>query len=78
MRNQIDGLLAYSRVGTGPDNFAPTDCETVLDRVIRDLGAVVAETGAQITHDPLPTVIGRRHAARPAPGKPDCERDQVP
>jgi light-regulated signal transduction histidine kinase (bacteriophytochrome) len=56
MRNQIDGLLAYSRVGSGPEQFEPTDLEVVLDRAVGDLGHVVAETGARITHDPLPTV----------------------
>jgi len=56
MRNQIDGLLAYSRVGTGPASFEPVDCETLLDRAVKDLARVVTETGAKITHNRLPTV----------------------
>jgi PAS domain S-box-containing protein len=56
MQALIRDLLAYSRVGTRGDQFEPTDCESVLRDVLDDLHAAVVETGAVVTHDPLPVV----------------------
>ena len=56
MQALIRDLLAYSRVGTRGEHFEPTDCESVLRDVLDDLQAAVAETGAVVTHDPLPIV----------------------
>jgi len=56
MQALIRDLLAYSRVGTRGDHFEPTDCEGVLRDVLDNLQAAVAETGAMVTHDPLPVV----------------------
>jgi PAS domain S-box-containing protein len=56
MQALIRDLLAYSRVGTRGDPFEPTDCEVVLRDVLDDLQAAAAETGAVVTHDPLPVV----------------------
>ncbi|MFQ5990725.1 MAG: ATP-binding protein [Candidatus Methylomirabilales bacterium] len=53
----INDLLAFSRVGTRGETFVPTDCEAVLGRVISNLQASVQETGAAVTHDPLPTAM---------------------
>ncbi|QLG63946.1 MEDS domain-containing protein [Halorarum salinum] len=58
MRNMIDGLLAYSRVGTGEEPFEPVDLETVVADVRNDLGLQIEEIDATITADPLPTVAG--------------------
>ena len=58
MQNLIQDLLAYSRVGTRGQRMAPTDCEKVLDRSLANLGMAIRESGAAITHDPLPTVTG--------------------
>ena len=38
----------------------------------------IEETGAVVTHDPLPTVRADADAARPAVPEPDRQRDQVP
>jgi len=57
MHRLINDLLAYSRVGTRGQPFEPVDCESVLQEAITNLRAAVEETGAVITHSPLPTVL---------------------
>lgn len=57
MQALIEDLLSYSRVGTRGRPFAPVDCEAVLARVLRMLQVTVDETGAEVTHGPLPTVL---------------------
>ena len=57
MKAMIKALLSLSRVGTQGEPFAPTDCERVLRYVLDDLSLTIGESGAQVTHDPLPTVM---------------------
>jgi PAS domain S-box-containing protein len=57
MRTLINDLLAYSRVGTGGKPFAAVDCEQVLAEALGNLKVAVGESGALITHDPLPRVL---------------------
>jgi PAS domain S-box-containing protein len=57
MQMLISDLLAYSRVGTRGNEFAPTSCETVLEIVLTNLKTAIEEAGALVTHDPLPTVM---------------------
>jgi len=57
MQALIQDLLAYSRVGTQGRRFAPTDCEKVFERAVGNLGRAVTDSGATVTHDPLPTVL---------------------
>ena len=57
MQRLINDLLAYSRVGTGGKEFAPTDCQVVFERTLANLKAAVEESGAVVSHDPLPTVM---------------------
>jgi PAS domain S-box-containing protein len=58
MQILINDLLAYSRIGTKNKPFTPTDCETALATALGNLRMTLQETGAEITHDPLPTVTG--------------------
>lgn len=58
MQQLINDLLNYSRVGTRGAAFRPINSQSVLDRVLANLKAVVEETGAAVTHDPLPIVQG--------------------
>lgn len=58
MRDLIHDLLAYSRVGTRGKPLEPTDCNHVLDLVLANLSVVIEETGAVITREPLPWVMG--------------------
>jgi light-regulated signal transduction histidine kinase (bacteriophytochrome) len=57
MQRFIQDLLAYWRVETQPQEFAPTDGEQVLTLVWANLQGAMAESGAVVTHDPLPTVL---------------------
>jgi PAS domain S-box-containing protein len=57
MKNLIDGLLSYSRVGTQAKPYEPTDVEAVLEQSLVNLGATLEESGAEVTHDALPTVM---------------------
>jgi PAS domain S-box-containing protein len=56
MKTLINDLLAFSRLSTHGETFAPTNCETVLERVLADLRLSIVENGARVTHDPLPTL----------------------
>ena len=54
MQTLIQDLLTYSRVGTRGASFEPTDCEAVLDRALNNLEVAIAESGAEISREPLP------------------------
>ena len=56
MRRLIQNLLAYSRVGTELSNLPDSSSEEALHRALLNLRAAIEESGAQVTHDPLPTV----------------------
>jgi light-regulated signal transduction histidine kinase (bacteriophytochrome) len=58
MQRMIHDLLEYSRVSTRGREFAPTNCETVVDHALANLQMAIQESGALITRDPLPTVLG--------------------
>jgi len=57
MQKLIQGLLAYSRVGTQGKPLAPVDCEAAFEAAVVNLQAAIEEAGALVTHGPLPTVI---------------------
>jgi hypothetical protein len=57
MRELIRGLLAYSRVGTRGAPLERTACQGVLARVLDNLKLAIEESGATVTHDPLPAVM---------------------
>jgi len=58
MQVLINDLLAYSRIGTRGQAFQPADCEEVLQTALQNLQVAIRESGAQITHDPLPALMG--------------------
>lgn len=58
MKQLIGDLLLYSRLGTDGLSAQPTDCNRVLDLAVSNLQPLIAETGTQVTRDPLPTVAG--------------------
>lgn len=54
----LKALLAYWEVTErDQDSFASIDCGGVLDKVLLNLQAAIAENGALVTSDPLPTVV---------------------
>jgi light-regulated signal transduction histidine kinase (bacteriophytochrome) len=56
MSRLIQRLLAYAHVGGGALRLAPCDCESVLRVLRRSLSATLENSGAAVTHDPLPIV----------------------
>ncbi|MGQ0545241.1 MAG: PAS domain S-box protein [Betaproteobacteria bacterium] len=56
MKQLIEDLLAYSRVGTKGKDFKPVAVESALKRAVTNLRAAIEESGAEIAHDPLPTL----------------------
>jgi PAS domain S-box-containing protein len=56
MQALVNGVLAFSRVGSQGADFVEVDAEAVLRDVENNLSGVVHERGARITHDPLPRV----------------------
>src|SRR5580698_242355 len=57
MRAFIDDLLRYSQSTHAGSDIRQLDLESVLADAITSLGAAIEESGATITHDPLPVLI---------------------
>ena len=57
MQRLIQDLLAYSRVGTKGKELLQTSSEDALERSLLNLRAAIADSGALVTHDPLPSVL---------------------
>jgi len=60
MRDIIHDILAYSRVESRGNAFRPTDFNDLIDDVLATLDAPIRETGARVTRDALPTLLGDR------------------
>jgi light-regulated signal transduction histidine kinase (bacteriophytochrome) len=58
MQVLIDQLLNYSRLGAKRTPFEPVDCQQILAAAAANLKVAIEETGAVLTSDPLPTVMG--------------------
>jgi signal transduction histidine kinase/CheY-like chemotaxis protein len=58
MQRLIEDLLIYSRVGTRGKAFEAADCNDVLRRAMENLQIASQESGAIVSHDELPTVMG--------------------
>jgi PAS domain S-box-containing protein len=56
MKQLIEDLLAYSRVGTKGIAFANVSAEGALRRALFNLRGGLEEAGAAVTHDPMPTL----------------------
>ena len=57
MQRLIQDLLAYSRVGTKGKELLNTSSEDALRHALSNLRGAVEESGALVTHDPLPEVL---------------------
>jgi light-regulated signal transduction histidine kinase (bacteriophytochrome) len=60
MNQLIQDLLSYSRVRVGKVELEPIDCEDVLAESLANLQEDINSSGAWITHEPLPIVLGDR------------------
>lgn len=56
MQKLIDDLLEYARVTSRARPFEPADCESAFATAAANLGLAIGESGATVTHGPLPTV----------------------
>jgi PAS domain S-box-containing protein len=56
MKQLIEDLLAYSRVGTKGIAFANVSAEAALRRALFNLRGGIEEARASVTHDPMPTL----------------------
>jgi PAS domain S-box-containing protein len=57
MQRLIQDLLAYSRVGSGAGARSQTSSEQALSQALANLGGAIDDSGAVVTHDPLPSVL---------------------
>jgi PAS domain S-box-containing protein len=57
MQRLIQDLLTYSRVGTRGSELIETSSEEALELALLNLQHAVEESGALVTHDPLPMVV---------------------
>ncbi|BAZ31567.1 multi-sensor signal transduction histidine kinase [Cylindrospermum sp. NIES-4074] len=57
MQTLINDLLNYSRVSSRGQPFVLVDCNVALEKAIANLQVTIAESGAVITHDPLPEIL---------------------
>jgi len=57
MQKLINDLLDYSRVGRLGKSFEATDLEKCFKNALANLQLSMQESNAQITHDPLPTLM---------------------
>ena len=58
MKQLIEDLLVYSRVGTRGKDFQPVDVEVPLRNALTNLRKSIEEASAAITWDPLPAAAG--------------------
>jgi signal transduction histidine kinase len=57
MQTLISDMLSYARVGTSGKPFVPADFTVVLNRSLTNLRVPLEQSGAVVTHDPLPEVM---------------------
>jgi PAS domain S-box-containing protein len=57
MQRMIQDLLAYSRVGTKGKALLATPSDDALGDALMNLRTAIEESGALVTHDPLPVVL---------------------
>ena len=58
MQVLLHDLLEYSRVGTRGKPFTWVDCKEVVEQTIANLKIAIEESGASVTYDTLPAVMG--------------------
>lgn len=58
MQRLINDLLSYSRIHTKGKPFEEVDCEEILGEARANLQLTIEKSGALVTNDPLPAVMG--------------------
>jgi light-regulated signal transduction histidine kinase (bacteriophytochrome) len=57
MQRLIEDLLAFSRVATTGNALVETSSEYAFEQAMQNLHWAIKDTGALVTHDPLPSVM---------------------
>jgi PAS domain S-box-containing protein len=57
MQALISDLLAYSRVDRREKPLKLTSCDAIFEQVLVNLKLAISDSGAVITHDPLPVIM---------------------
>ncbi len=57
MQRMIQDMLAYSRVGSQVKELRKIDSEAALQAALTNLDGAIKQSGAVVTHDPLPGVL---------------------
>ena len=78
MQRLIQDLLAYSRVGTKGRDLLETSSEDALQQALVNLRGAIEESGALVTHDPLPAVLADETPTDPVVPEPGRQCHQVP
>ena len=60
MQDLINDLLAFSRVGRTTERFEQVDLDEVLATSLRNLSSAIEDSGAEVHHGALPSVVGDR------------------
>ncbi len=58
MQTLIGGLLSYARAGSAADPIGPVDTSVPLGSAIENVQLAIVESGAHVTWDELPEVLG--------------------
>ncbi|HEX4170251.1 MAG TPA: ATP-binding protein [Bryobacteraceae bacterium] len=61
MNTLIQDLLIYARAGVANTPPAPAPLDQDVEAALSQLAGVIQETGARVTHDPLPVITAERH-----------------
>ncbi|MBC8286857.1 MAG: response regulator [Nitrospinae bacterium] len=64
MRDIIDAQLLFSLLDDPEQQFIRVDLQQVIENVTKDIELAIAETGAHITHGPLPKLLAKRFQMR--------------
>jgi signal transduction histidine kinase len=60
MQALLEDLLAFSRVGRNGATPAPTDVNSAIEEVLKNLGLALNQHGVTVTCNPLPTILADR------------------
>ncbi|WP_446041458.1 sensor histidine kinase [Streptomyces sp. SID1121] len=60
MQGLISDLLGFSRIGRLMTEHVDVDLDDLFDKTVDSLGLAIEESGAVVTHDPLPVLQGEK------------------
>lgn len=61
MQDMITSILDYSKISTNTEPFKLVDCNEILGHALGNIEVAIGESGAKITHDPMPPIYADPH-----------------